>query len=94
MVLLGLGTALVYPTFLTAIAAATRPDQRAESIGVFRLWRDLGYTIGALLSGWIADVLGIHAAIGAVGLLTVASAIVLFFAHARKCCQTSLGLRC
>lgn len=79
MVVLGLGTALVYPTFLTAIAAATRPDQRAESIGVFRLWRDLGYAIGALISGLIADLLGTHAAIGTVGLLTVASAIVLFW---------------
>ena len=58
-ILLGLGTALVYPTFLSAIADATKPNQRAESIGVFRLWRDLGYAIGAILSGIIADYFGI-----------------------------------
>jgi len=49
--ILGLGTALVYPTFLSAIAGATHPNQRAKSIGVFRLWLNLGYAIGAILSG-------------------------------------------
>ena len=55
---LGLGTALVYPTFLSAIAQATTPHQRAESIGTFRLWRDLGYAIGAIISGITADLFG------------------------------------
>ena len=57
--LLGIGTAMVYPTFLVGIAAHTNPVQRAESIGVFRLWRDLGYALGAILTGIIADLLGI-----------------------------------
>ena len=57
---LGLGTALVYPTFLSAIANATSPTQRAESIGVFRLWRDLGYAVGAIISGITADFFGIQ----------------------------------
>lgn len=74
---LGLGTALVYPTFLTAIAAQTTPEQRAESIGSFRLWRDLGYAIGALLSGLVADWLGWPAAVVLVGLITLASAGVI-----------------
>ena len=48
--LLGIGTAMVYPTFLSAIASFTNPQQRAESIGVFRLWRDLGYAFGAMIT--------------------------------------------
>jgi predicted MFS family arabinose efflux permease len=74
---LGLGTALVYPTFLTTIAQSTNPQQRAESIGTFRLWRDLGYAFGALLSGFIADTLGVTAAILFIGVLTIASAFVI-----------------
>jgi MFS family permease len=76
-VILGLGTALVYPTFLTTIASATSPIQRAESIGTFRLWRDLGYAIGAIVSGIIADILGIKSAIIFIGLLTIASSLVI-----------------
>lgn len=76
-VLLGLGTALVYPTFLTSIAAATSAQQRAESIGTFRLWRDLGYAIGALLSGITADIFGLTAAILLIALLTILSAIII-----------------
>ena len=60
---LGLGTALVYPTFLAAIADATSPNQRAESIGTFRLWRDLGYAFGAVISGVVADTFGLTSAI-------------------------------
>lgn len=75
--LLGLGTALVYPTFLTSIAAATSPQQRAESIGTFRLWRDLGYAIGALISGITADLFGITSAIILIALLTIISAIII-----------------
>jgi MFS family permease len=76
---LGLGTALVYPTFLSAIAATTTPTQRAESIGVFRLWRDLGYAIGAILSGIITDVWGIEYAIIAIGCITILSAVIIKF---------------
>lgn len=76
-VLLGLGTALVYPTFLTTLAAHTSAEQRAESIGVFRWWRDLGYALGALLSGITADYFGIHWAILLIGGLTLLSALVI-----------------
>jgi MFS family permease len=78
-VVLGLGTALVYPTFLAAIAQATPAMQRAESIGTFRLWRDLGYAIGALISGLTADFFGVPAAIVFIGLLTILSSLVLQF---------------
>lgn len=74
---LGLGTALVYPTFLTTIAQQVSANQRAESIGVFRLWRDLGYAFGAILSGVIADIFGINYAILTIGILTVVSAVTI-----------------
>lgn len=77
--LLGVGTALVYPTFLSAIAGATPPGQRAESIGVFRLWRDLGYAFGAVISGVVADFLGLEAAILVTAGLTLASAGIIRF---------------
>lgn len=75
--LLGLGTALVYPTFLTAIAGQTSPGQRAESIGVFRLWRDLGYAVGAIISGITADLFGLSYAMLTIGLLTVLSSLII-----------------
>jgi MFS family permease len=78
-VLLGFGTALVYPTFLVVIANNSSPNQRAESIGVFRLWRDAGYAIGALLSGIIADVFGISYAIITIGIVTIFSSLVIQF---------------
>ena len=77
--LLGIGTAIVYPTFLAAISDYTHPDQRPKSIGIFRLWRDLGYAIGAILTGLIADSFGLIAPILAIGLLTVASSLVVRF---------------
>ena len=76
---LGAGTALVYPTFLTTIASATSPLERGESIGTFRLWRDLGYVIGAILSGILADFFGLVVAILAIGALTIASSLVILF---------------
>ena len=76
-VLLGIGTALVYPTFLAAISDYTPPDQRAASIGVFRLWRDLGYAVGAILTGFIADWLGIESAFIAIGIITLLSATII-----------------
>lgn len=76
---LGLGTALVYPTFLSTIAQATSPIQRAESIGTFRLWRDLGYALGAVISGVTADVFGVQYAIYFIGILTIFSSLVIQF---------------
>jgi MFS family permease len=76
---LGFGTALVYPTFLSAIAQATSPAQRAESIGTFRLWRDLGYAVGAILSGVLADFFGLHYAIFFIGGLTIVSSLIIRF---------------
>ena len=71
--LLGLGTALVYPTFLAVVADNTHPRQRAESLGVFRFWRDLGYAAGALVAGLTADWLGLPAAFWLVAGLTLAA---------------------
>lgn len=76
-VILGIGTAIVYPTFLAAIADNTHPNQRAESIGVFRLWRDLGYAFGAILTGVLADMISINTSILVIGGLTLLSAIVI-----------------
>ena len=67
---LGWGTAMVYPTFLATVAENTHPQDRASSIGIFRLWRDLGYAIGAILTGLIADMFSINAAIIFIGFLT------------------------
>lgn len=78
-VLLGLGTAVVYPTFLAAIADNTHPSQRAQSIGVYRLWRDLGYAFGALLTGLLADFWSTDIAIFAIGILTICAALVILF---------------
>jgi len=75
--ILGIGTAIVYPTFLAAIADATVPKQRAESIGTFRLWRDLGYAIGAIISGITADLFGIEYAILLIGFITIVSSIII-----------------
>lgn len=77
--LLGIGTAIVYPTFLAAISDYTHPDQRPKSIGIFRLWRDLGYAIGAILTGLIADRFGLVAPILAIGLLTILSSLIVKF---------------
>ncbi|MGY6562560.1 MAG: MFS transporter [Luteibaculaceae bacterium] len=78
-VVLGLGTALVYPTFLSTIAQATSPGQRAESIGTFRLWRDLGYAFGAVISGVTADLFGVKYAIFLIGGLTIVSSLIIKF---------------
>jgi MFS family permease len=76
-VLLGIGTAMVYPTLLAAIGDVAHPAWRASSIGVYRLWRDLGYALGAIVSGVLADALGLSAAMGFVGALTFASGVVV-----------------
>jgi MFS family permease len=74
---LGLGTALVYPTLLAAIGDVVHPGWRASAVGVYRLWRDLGYAVGALLSGVVADAFGLVWAVLAVGTLTFGSGIVV-----------------
>ncbi|MEJ2557423.1 MAG: MFS transporter [Anaerolineae bacterium] len=76
-ILLGLGTALVYPTLLAAISDVAHPDWRASAVGVYRLWRDGGYAVGALTAGWLADGLGIPAALAAVGGLTFLSGLLV-----------------
>ncbi|MGB7208530.1 MAG: MFS transporter [Pyrinomonadaceae bacterium] len=75
--ILGWGTAMVYPTFLATIAENTHPHDRAESLGVFRLWRDLGYAIGAILTGLIADAFSITASIIVIGVLTIVSSVII-----------------
>jgi len=76
--ILGWGTAMVYPTFLATVAENTHPQDRAKSIGIFRLWRDLGYAVGAILTGIIADSLGIIASIVFIGILTFISAGIIY----------------
>ncbi len=76
-VLLGIGTAMVYPTLLAAIADVAHPAWRGSAVGVYRLWRDSGYVIGALAAGAIADAFGMTAAIGAIGVLTAASGVLV-----------------
>ncbi|RMD79991.1 MAG: MFS transporter [Chloroflexi bacterium] len=87
--LIGLGTALVYPTLLAAIGDVAHPTWRASAVGVYRLWRDGGYAIGALLAGSLADALGIRWAIGATGGLTLLSGIIV----ATVMCETLPGRR-
>jgi len=72
-VLLGAGTAMVYPTLLAAIGDVAHPTWRASSVGVYRLWRDLGYAVGALLAGVVADAFGLAAATWTIAALTFAS---------------------
>lgn len=76
-VLLGIGTAMVYPTLLAAIGDVAHPSWRASSVGVYRLWRDLGYAIGAVLAGVTADMLGLSAAMWIIAALTVVSGVVV-----------------
>ena len=75
-VLLGVGTAMVYPTLLAAVGDVAHPAWRASSVGVYRLWRDLGYAIGALLAGFTADAFGLNAAMWVIAALTFASGLV------------------
>lgn len=87
--ILGWGTAMVYPTFLATVAEHTNPQDRAKSIGIFRLWRDLGYAIGAILTGIIADLISIHASIIFIGMLTFASAAIIRY---RMKCRLGVSL--
>jgi MFS family permease len=76
-VLLGLGTAMVYPTLLAAVSDVAHPDWRASAVGVYRLWRDGGYAVGALLSGLLADAFGLRVSVAAVAGLTFLSGLVV-----------------
>jgi MFS family permease len=75
--LLGLGTAMVYPSLIAAVSDASHPSWRARSLSVYRFWRDLGYAIGALSAGVIADLAGMPWAIGAIAALTFCSGLVV-----------------
>lgn len=74
---LGLGTAMVYPTLLAVVGDVAHPSWRARAVGVYRLWRDLGFAVGALLTGILADLWGIRGAIWIVAALTAASGLVV-----------------
>ncbi len=76
-VLLGAGTAMVYPTLLAAVGDVAHPAWRASAVGVYRLWRDAGFAVGALLAGIVADALGMRAAIWTIAALTAASGVVV-----------------
>jgi len=76
-VLLGAGTAMVYPTLLAAIGDVAHPAWRARSVGIYRLWRDGGFAVGALLSGLLADAFGIPVAVAVVAALTAASGVIV-----------------
>jgi MFS family permease len=75
--LLGAGTAMVYPTLLAAVGDVAHPAWRARAVGIYRLWRDAGFAVGALLAGAIADLVSITAAIWAVAALTALSGVVV-----------------
>lgn len=75
--LLGIGTALVYPTLLAVIGDVAHPAWRARAVGVYRLWRDGGFAVGALLAGILADAYGLTTAIWAVAALTAASGLLV-----------------
>jgi MFS family permease len=76
-VLLGLGTSMVYPTLLAAIGDVAHPSWRASSVGVYRLWRDMGYAVGAVLAGVVADAFGLSAATLTIAALTFVSGVVV-----------------
>jgi MFS family permease len=76
-VLLGIGTAMVYPTLLAAVGDVAHPSWRASAVGVYRLWRDAGFAVGALLAGLVADLAGLEAAVWVVAALTAASGLVV-----------------
>jgi MFS family permease len=77
MVLLGIGTAMVYPTLLATISDVAHPAWRARSVGVYRLWRDGGFAVGAVVSGVVADLWGLRAAVWVVAVVTAVSGLVV-----------------
>jgi MFS family permease len=76
-ILLGVGTAMVYPTLLAAVSDVAHPNWRATAVGVYRLWRDAGFAVGALLAGLVADLAGLDAAVWVIAALTAASGLVV-----------------
>jgi MFS family permease len=76
-VVLGLGTAMVYPTLLAAIGDVAHPAWRATSVGVYRFWRDLGFAVGGLVAGILADQAGLRVAIWIVASLTAVSGVIV-----------------
>jgi MFS family permease len=76
-VLIGAGTALVYPTLIAAVGDVAHPAWRATAVGVYRLWRDAGYVVGALLGGMVADAFDLRAAVWVVAALSVLSGLVV-----------------
>jgi MFS family permease len=88
-VVIGIGTAMVYPTLLAAIGDVAHPTWRASAVGVYRFWRDLGYAVGAVLAGLTADAFGLKATIWVVAALTCASGVV----SATRMSETLAALR-
>jgi MFS family permease len=76
-ILLGAGTALVYPTLLAAVSDVAHPEWRASAIGVYRLWRDAGYAFGAIAAGLLADAFSVPLAIAAIAIVTFASGVMV-----------------
>jgi MFS family permease len=87
MILVGIGTALVYPNFLSEVAANTHPFQRAQSLSIFRFWRDSGYVIGAVLSGVLVHYIGIANTLFVIAFLTAVAGLV---AQIRMCCTNKM----
>jgi MFS family permease len=76
-VLLGAGTAMVYPTLLAVIGDVAHPAWRGRAVGVYRVWRDLGYAVGAVLGGVVADLVSLHAAVWSAAAVSAGSALVV-----------------
>src|SRR5690606_23405969 len=91
-VLMGAGTAMVYPTLLAVIGDVAHPASRARAVGVYLLWRDIGYAIGALTGGVTADVFGLRAAIWLVAAVTAASGVVVAVRMYETCRPVPQGL--
>lgn len=87
LVILGAGTALVYPNFLSVVAENTHPDQRPQSLGIFRFWRDFGYVAGAVIAGVFSDLFGLPAVLLGTALLTISAGV---FSEVRMCCTKKL----
>jgi MFS family permease len=85
--LLGIGTALVYPSFLTVMAENLHPAQRAVGLSLFRFWRDSGYVAGAILAGLLADSIGIPGTLVFIAILTIAAGLL---AQLRMCCTLKI----
>jgi MFS family permease len=80
---MGLGTGMVYPTLLAALSDLAHPSWRASALGVYRLWRDSGYAIGALVGGVLTDLFSIQWAVLIIAALTTCSGVVSFFLNPR-----------